>query len=119
MSKIADKASNDTISTNVSEIETEIINYQDNHFKINNDIEDEINSCLSFYKINKKHFPLLTNIAKNIFCIPITSVPVEGLFSQNGLTMSDLRTRMSAKNLRACVFFIKLIKNIFLNYYLI
>ena len=48
LSKIADKASNVTVSTNVSDIETEIINYQDNLFKIKNDIEDEIDSCLSF-----------------------------------------------------------------------
>jgi hypothetical protein len=80
---LADKASNVTVSTNVSDIETDIINYQDNFFKIKNDIEDEIDSCLSFYKINLNHFPLLTNIAKNILCIPITSVPVEGLFSQS------------------------------------
>jgi hypothetical protein len=105
LSKIADKASNLIVSTNVSDIETEIINYQDNLFKIENNIEDEIDSCLSFYKINQNHFPLLTKIAKNIFCIPITSVPVEGLFSQSGLTMTDLRTRMTAKNLKACVFY--------------
>jgi hypothetical protein len=58
-----------------------------------------------FPLLTKNHFPLLTKIAKNIFCIPITSVPVEGLFSQSGLTMTDLRTRMTAKNLKACVFY--------------
>ena len=42
---LADKASNVTVSTNVSDIETDIINYQDNFFKIKNDIEVEIDSC--------------------------------------------------------------------------
>jgi hypothetical protein len=58
-----------------------------------------------FFKHNAKSYPLLTNVAKNIFCIPIASVAVESLFSQSGITANDLRSSLSAKNLKACVLY--------------
>ena len=42
-----------------------------------------------------KSYPLLLDVAKNIFCIPIASVAVESLFSQSGSTANDLRSSLS------------------------
>ena len=56
-----------------------------------------------FFKQNAKSYPLLLDVAKNIFCIPIASVAVESLFSQGGTTANELRSSLSPKNLKACV----------------
>lgn len=49
---------------------------------------------LIFYKNFHLKYPILTKIAKKIFCITATSVPSEGLFSQAGLIQTDLRNRL-------------------------
>jgi hypothetical protein len=104
LSKLVDKQSINFITAEQSELEQEIVNFE-SHQYINTNDDDEIESSLMFFKHNANSYPLLINVAKNIFCIPIASVAVESIFSQSGITANDLRSSLSAKNLKACVLY--------------
>ena len=54
---------------------------------------------LEFYRNNRQHLPILTQLAKYFYCIPASSVPTERLFSQAGLTSHYLRNRLDPANL--------------------
>ena len=58
-----------------------------------------------FFKIHHSSFPKLSEFAKNILCIPITSVPVESLFSECGNTATDFRSKLTPTNLYNCIFY--------------
>ena len=51
---------------------------------------------LFFYKNYHNIFPLLSKIAKMVFCATATSVPWENLFSNVGLIQTDLRNRLNS-----------------------
>ena len=51
------------------------------------------------FKNYGKAFQILTQIASCFLAIPATSIPCESLSSQCGLTMTDLRNRMSPETL--------------------
>ncbi|CAF0705108.1 unnamed protein product [Brachionus calyciflorus] len=53
-----------------------------------------INDPIEFWKLNKKNFPLLFRIFKRLFCIPVTPVPSEELFSKSGYTIWDRRCKI-------------------------
>ena len=65
------------------------------------DVDDgnDNDNSLKLYKINQKNFSLLTNVAKNSLCIPITYI------STCWITMTDLWSKLSPKNLKACVLY--------------
>ena len=62
---------------------------------------------LYFYQKHSAKFPQISKIARIILSMPVTSVPVESLFSQVGLTQTDLRNRLSPDLLES----LTLIKN--------
>ena len=49
---------------------------------------------LYFYQKHAAKFLQISKIARIILSVPVTSVPVECLFSQVGLTQTDLRNRL-------------------------
>ena len=57
-----------------------------------------------FFKANSTSFPNLTDVARIIFFIPVTSVPSESLFSKASETQDDLRNRLKASNLECLTF---------------
>ena len=54
---------------------------------------------LAFFKTNSVSYPILTKIARGIFCITATSVPSECLFSSTRLKHTDLRNRLAPNTL--------------------
>lgn len=72
------------------EISDEINNFSNFSVKVFDD------SCpLEFFKNNSKQFPMLSEIAKKLFCITASSVPCEQLFSKAGEIISEKRNRLS------------------------
>jgi hypothetical protein len=54
---------------------------------------------LLFFKENEKDFPILSEIAKMIFCLVPSSSPVESVFSITGNTQNKSRNRLNPKQL--------------------
>lgn len=51
--------------------------------------DSAVDSCpLVWWRNNKKFFPGLAAVARDVLCIPATSAPVERFFSTAGLTIS-------------------------------
>ena len=58
---------------------------------------------LAFFKANSVSYPILTKIARGIFCITATSVPSECLFSSTGI-QTNLRNRLAPDTLENITF---------------
>ena len=68
------------------------------------------------WHLNKSLYPNLAQIAKRVLAIPATNTPVERLFSHNGNTITDCRTRIDADKLNHLLFIkrnIRTLKEIF------
>ena len=87
-------------------IEIEIQKYVENSFKLSDANEEELErrGAFLFFKIYGKTFPILTKLARIILSLPATSVPSESLFSQAGITNTDLRNRLRPNLLEQIVF---------------
>ena len=57
-----------------------------------------------FFKTYQRQFPILTELARAILCIPATSVPSECVFSRVGEIQDDLRNRLDPAILEMLVF---------------
>ena len=79
----------------MSQIEHEIAKYEAHSFNFNDSNEEPVYDPMRFFQHNVENFPILTVLAKAIFCCSATSVPAESLFSQSGLIQNDLRNRLS------------------------
>lgn len=84
-----------------SKLEVEIDNYLNHSLIIDDPIKKEIEvfGSIYFFKENYKSYPLLTTIAKSFLSLPATSNPCEALFSQSGITQTDLRNRLYPETL--------------------
>ena len=94
------------IASELTSIEIEIESYERHILVIDsNDQSDphDLGAVYFFKKFNKT-YPLLTNMAKSIFCIVATSVPSESLFSHTGMVQTDLRNRLSPDTLENIMF---------------
>ncbi|XP_064414839.1 E3 SUMO-protein ligase ZBED1-like [Latimeria chalumnae] len=61
-------------------------------------------SPLEWWKINAQRFPRLVKLAKSYLCIPGSSVPAERVFSNAGLTVNRLRTRLTPEHVNMLIF---------------
>lgn len=59
---------------------------------------------LLWWKKYCKDFPLLSQLARRILCIPATSAPSERVFSLAGLVITQLRASLSADNAAGMIF---------------
>ena len=98
ISKIQDKANNLVNATSF------IMKNYEKSFYTCKDIPSDNDAPLFFFRQNKTSYPNLSDVARIIFSIPVTSVPSESLFSQAGETQDDLRNRLKAKNLERLTF---------------
>ena len=55
---------------------------------------------LLFYKMHEKDFPILSQLAKAVYCIMASSTPVETVFSGTKTTASPIRNRTQPMNLK-------------------
>ncbi|KAK3922302.1 Zinc finger BED domain-containing protein 4, partial [Frankliniella fusca] len=62
-------------------------------------------NALSVWKVMKDQYPHVYKVAMRHLCAMATSVPSERLFSHAGLMATQLRNRLSGKNLDMLVFF--------------
>ena len=76
----------------VSEVDSEIKRFQDEHA--------ESDDSLEWWKKNVERFPLLSQIAKKILCIPPSSATSERSFSASGLIITPLRNGLDEKTAR-------------------
>lgn len=53
-------------------------------------------SPLVFWRQNQKDFPVLSQVARRVFCISASSAQSERDFSSVGHTITDTRSRLSA-----------------------
>lgn len=98
---LKDKPITTSEDLNQSSLEIEIDKYLNHNLVINNAVEESVNEygSIYFFKENYKLYPLLTRIAKSFLSLPATSVPCETLFSQSGITLTELRNRLYPRNL--------------------
>ena len=59
---------------------------------------------LQWWKENSGRFKILSQIAKDILCIPVTSVPSERIFSKAGNIVSAKRSSLSSKLINSLIF---------------
>jgi hypothetical protein len=59
---------------------------------------------LEWWKEHKKFFPGLAAVARTLLCVPATSAGVERFFSASGLTITNLRTRLSTETVQQLLF---------------
>lgn len=84
-------------------LEIELENYEKSTFTSKEDPSDN-DAPIIFFRLNKISYPNLSDVARIIFSVPVTSVPSESLFSQAGETQDDLRNRLKASNLESLTF---------------
>lgn len=68
-------------------------------FLRNTSIGDRRADPLQWWKTNETRFPSISKLARSTLCINASSVASESAFSQAGLFVDDLRTRLSDENL--------------------
>ena len=54
-----------------------------------------------FWKDNRKEYPILSFVARRVFCISASSAQSERDFSAVGRTISDARSQLSASKVEA------------------
>ena len=59
---------------------------------------------LSWWKTNTTRYPTMSELAKQLLCIPATSVPAERVLSAAGYIVSKLRAALSPDNVHALLF---------------
>ena len=59
---------------------------------------------LRWWQTHESRFSLLSNVAKQVLCVPATSVPSERVFSAAGHIVSKLRAALSPGNIDALIF---------------
>jgi hypothetical protein len=77
-------------------------------------LEPEYVMPLEFLEINQKKYRNLSNMAKDLLCIPATSVPVECIFSQAGDLISKKRNRLSPETIQKVICLNSWVENSFL-----
>ena len=79
------------------DFDDEMDKYENFRIIQNDKLMNELNACnpLIFFQYNSSQFPLLSQIAKELLCIPATSVPSESLFSMAGIIQNELRNRIN------------------------
>jgi hypothetical protein len=65
---------------------------------------------LAWWKQNQYKFPLLSNYAKTVLCIPATSVPSERVFSTAGDIVTGQRANIKSENVDMLLFLKKNLK---------
>ncbi|KYO28673.1 hypothetical protein Y1Q_0000834 [Alligator mississippiensis] len=59
---------------------------------------------LEWWKVNAPRFPRLAKLARSYLCIPGSSVPAERVFSTAGLTVNQLRSRLTSEHVNMLIF---------------
>ena len=60
--------------------------------------------ALEWWKKNHERFPLIAKVARQLLCVPATSVPSERIFSTAGLIVSNLRSSLKPENTDMLIF---------------
>lgn len=66
--------------------------------------ETDDDNPLAFFSTHQERFSSLAQLAKQLFCVPATSVPAESLFSMAGIIQTDLRNRLNPRSLEMICF---------------
>ncbi|KAI4822674.1 hypothetical protein KUCAC02_008206 [Chaenocephalus aceratus] len=80
-------------STNSRSVQAQLTAYLD---LIDNQASDP---CFKFWQQNKSQFPVLYQVATQVFSIPASSAPIERVFSHGGIFMRPHRARLSCSML--------------------
>ena len=59
---------------------------------------------ITWWKANQERYPLLAKLAKQLLCVPATSVPSERVFSMSGTITNAKRNSLKPENLDTLVF---------------
>ena len=84
-----------------SKIANEIKAYQESQWVCVDSSLRKMHGPLIFFKENNSSFPILSYLARAIYCLMPTSTPIEGVFSGTGLTLTPRRQRMAPTTLEA------------------
>jgi len=71
-------------------------------FKAEKKLSDGENP-LMWWKTNEHRFPRLSQLAKNVLCVPATSVPCERLFSSAGYIVNKRRASLDPQTVNMLV----------------
>lgn len=69
-------------------------------------------NALVWWKTNQERFPVIAKIARQLLCVPATSVPSERIFSTVGLIVSNLRSSLKPENTDMLIFLNKNMKGL-------
>ena len=61
-------------------------------------------NVLEYWRRHCECYPLLASLARQILCVPATSVPAERVFSTAGLTITQKRCSLSTDNVDMLIF---------------
>ena len=67
------------------------------HFKKEPQLHHDENALL-WWKTNQERFPIIAKVARQLLCVPVTSVPSERIFSTARLIVSNLRSSLKPDN---------------------
>ena len=89
----------DVQGDNVETVQDEVDRYIKHNASLPND-----GDILHFWKYNENLFPSLARLARNILCVPASSVSCESAFSVTGRTLENRRTCLSTLSVNAIMF---------------
>ena len=61
-------------------------------------------TVLTYWKANENSFPILSQLARAVFCIPVSSAESERVLSSAGNTVTSKRIRLDPDNIEDLVF---------------
>ena len=82
-----------TNSSGILNFDDEYMNYSNMNIHFN-----QSSNPRQFYRELSKQFPILSEIAKRVFCITASSVPSESLFSKAGYVVSKTRNCLAPED---------------------
>ncbi|KAA0067919.1 zinc finger BED domain-containing protein RICESLEEPER 4-like [Cucumis melo var. makuwa] len=66
-------------------------------------IEDEYLDLLNWWKVNSSRFKIISQVARDIYIIPISTVPSESAFSTGGRVLDSFRSSLTPQTAEALI----------------
>ncbi|KAA0025878.1 zinc finger BED domain-containing protein RICESLEEPER 4-like [Cucumis melo var. makuwa] len=84
--------------TCLDDVKTEVARYLDEAR-----IEDEYLDLLNWWKMNSSRFKIISQVARDIYDIPISTVPSEFAFSTEGRVLDSFRSSLTPQTAEALI----------------
>ncbi|KAA0053791.1 zinc finger BED domain-containing protein RICESLEEPER 2-like isoform X1 [Cucumis melo var. makuwa] len=86
------------VTTYLDDAKTEVARYLEEA-----QIEDEYLDLLNWWKVNSSRFKIISQVARDIYNIPISTVPSESAFSTRGRELDSFRSSLTPQTVEALI----------------